>query len=67
MTAKINLAMLCELLCRNSISLAEVLKQAGHSGSMGTRITKGQPLRTKTIGNIAKVLNADVADLIVKG
>ena len=65
MTVKINLEVLKAALCRNSVSLAEVLEKAGHSGSMGARITKGQPIRTRTAGNLAKVLGVEVTDLIL--
>ena len=66
MTAKINLDVLFAALCRNSVSLAEILEKAGHSRSMGTRITKGGAVRSKTIGSIAEALGIEVTDLIAK-
>ena len=66
MTAIINLEVLKDSLCRKAMSLTELLAKAGHFGSMGTRINKGYPVRVKTIGQLAKILEVDPATLISK-
>ena len=66
MTATINLDVLRNSLAKKEMSLTEMLAKAGHFGSMGTRIMKGYPLRVKTIGKIANVLEIDPAELISK-
>lgn len=66
MTAIINLDVLKLCLARKGMSLLDALTKAGHFGSMGTRIMKGCPIRVKTIGNIAQVLEVDPETLISK-